>query len=84
MQFLTLVAFGCMVWAGAMTLLYIIAANDVRKVKEELADQERRFTDAETIEQIYQAKVDGLVSRLRMAAPWMLYEDEHIEAAEVS
>ena len=75
-EFLLIAAFGCMVWAGAMTVLYSVAANDVRKAKEELADQERRFTDARTVEEIYQWKVDCLISRLRMAAPWMLREGE--------
>ena len=75
-EILLIAAFGCMVWAASMTVLYAIAANDVRKAQEELADQERRFTDAKTIEEIYQWKVDNLISRLRMAAPWMLREGE--------
>ena len=76
MTILIMVAFCCMVWGGAMTVLYSVAVNDVRRMREELADQERRFTSAKTIEEIYQWKVDCLVSRLRMAAPWMLREGE--------
>ena len=76
MTILIMAAFCCLVWGGAMTVLYAIATNDVRRMKEELADQERRFTSAATIEEIYQWKMENLIGRLRMAAPWMLQEGE--------
>ena len=78
-QFLLIAAFGCMVWAGAMTVLYSMATNEVRRLKQTLADERMYSTESAEIERHYQEKVSNLLERLRMAAPWMLYGDERIE-----
>ena len=42
-EFILIAAFGCMVWAGAMTVLYSMNVNELTRLKRELAD-ERRFS----------------------------------------
>ena len=75
-QFLILVAFGCMVWAASMTVLYSITVNELTRLKRELADERLFSRESEDIERHYQEKVTNLLERLRMAAPWMIREGE--------
>lgn len=82
-EFILIAAFGCMVWAGAMTVLYSMNVNELTRLKRELADERRFSQESEDIERHYQEKVTNLLERLRMAAPWMLYGDERVEGVEV-
>lgn len=75
-EILLIVAFGCMVWAGAMTVLLAMAIKDVRRLKQTLADERLFSTESAEIERHYQEKISALRERVRMLAPWVLPEDE--------
>ncbi len=41
-QFLIMVAFGCMVWAGDMTILYIMACREIDQLKRDAKENAER------------------------------------------
>lgn len=75
-EILLIAAFGCMVWAGAMTVLYSINVKELTRLKQTLADERLFSTESAEIERHYQEKISALRERVRMLAPWVLPEDE--------
>jgi hypothetical protein len=61
-QFLILIAFGCMVWAGGVTLLYIMACRELDALKREVKESGERakfYSD-------YSDRRDAEVERLEL------------------